>query len=259
MALLRCEEPVSMTTDWFTMRDARLHLAPYSDPCFDIAVASTLTPAAPTTAGKHGLGMLSLGAGLPGGPEALAGQWRIAEDSAAKHGKTMDRRNWRLVMNIHVAEDDAQALRDVRHGERLESVTYFEDALGRPPGRSDDPLGEGVKSGSTLVGSPETVIKGIQRLVELSDGGFGGMMFRANEWADREATWRSYELFARWVMPHFQGSLAQPTGSWEWAKANRGTIFGPNVAALRKAYTDAGKPVPAEFAARASGARDASG
>ncbi len=256
MALLRCEEPVSMTTDWFTMKEARLHLAPYSDPHFDIAVASTLTPAAPTTAGKHGLGMLSLGAGLPGGPEALANQWRIAEESAAKHGKTMDRRKWRLVLNVHVAEDDERALRDVRIGERLESVTYFEDALGRPPGRSQDPLTDGVKAGTTLVGSPETVIKGIQRLVDLSDGGFGGFMFRAHEWADREATWRSFELFARWVMPHFQDSLAMPRQSWEWAKANRATVFSPNVAALRKAYTDAGRPIPADFAERAAGARD---
>ena len=258
MALLRCEEPVSMTTDWFTMREARLHLAPYSDPRFDIVVASSLTPAALTTDGKHGLGILSLGAGLPGGPEAIAGQWRIAEESAAKHGKTMDRKDWRLVMNVHVAEDDEQALREVRHGERLESVTYFEDALGRPPGRSEDPLTDGVKAGTTLVGSPETVIKGIERLVALSDGGFGGLMFRANEWATREQSWRSFELFARWVMPRFQGSLAMPTGSYDWAVANRATIFGPNVAALRKAFTDAGKEVPAEYAARASGARDAS-
>ncbi|HTN11294.1 MAG TPA: LLM class flavin-dependent oxidoreductase, partial [Acetobacteraceae bacterium] len=100
MALLACQEPVTVKTDWFELRDARLHLAPYSDPHFDIAVASTLTPAAPTLAGKHGLGMLSLGAGLPGGPDALAGQWKIAEESAAKHGKTMDRKKWRLVVNV---------------------------------------------------------------------------------------------------------------------------------------------------------------
>jgi len=256
MALLRCEEPVSMKTDWFEMHEARLHLAPYSDPHFPIAVASTLTPAGPTTAGKHGLGMLSLGAGLPGGPEALAGQWRIAEETAAKHGKTMHRRDWRMVMNVHVAETDAQALEDVRAGERLETVTYFEEALGRPPGRSQDPLTDGVKAGVTLVGSPDTVAKGIQNLVDRSDGGFGGFLFRAHDWANREQTWRSYELFARWVAPRFQGSLDTIRASHEWARANRKTIFGPNVEALRKAFTDAGKPIPEEFHVRAAGARD---
>src|SRR2546421_13070850 len=40
--LLRCDEPVTMQTDWFELREARLHLAPYSDPRFHIAVASTI-------------------------------------------------------------------------------------------------------------------------------------------------------------------------------------------------------------------------
>ena len=34
--------------------------------------------------------------------------------------------------------------------------------------------------GATLVGSPELAIKGIERLVELSRGGFGGLLFRAH-------------------------------------------------------------------------------
>jgi limonene 1,2-monooxygenase len=254
MALLKCEEPVTMKTDWFELREARLHLAPYSDPCFDIAIASTLTPAAPMLAGKHGVGMLSLGAGMPGGPQAIAGQWRIAEENAAKHGKTMNRRDWRMVMNVHVAEDDETALRDVRVGERAETVGYFQDVLGRPPGRSEDPLSDGVKAGTTLVGSPDTVAAGIANLVRHSDGGFGGFMFRAHDWANREATWRSYELFARYVMPRFQGSLDTVAASFEWAKANRSTIFGPNVAAIRKAYTDAGRDVPEGFDARLTGA-----
>ncbi len=254
--LLKCEEPVTMKTDWFELRDARLHLAPYSDPCFPIAVASTLTPAGMQVAGKYGLGVLSLGAGIPGGPDALAGQWKIAEEEAAKVGRTMNRKDWRLVVNMHTAEDDELALREVQKGERLETVTYFEDTLGRPPGRADDPLREGVKMGTTLVGSPDTVARGIERLIEQSRGGIGGVMFRAHEWANREQTLRSYELFARWVMPRFQGSLDTVSGSREWTKSHRRTIFGPNVAAIQKAYTDAGKAIPEEFSQRVPGARD---
>ncbi len=256
MRLLACEEPVTMKTDWFELRQARLHLAPYTEPHFPIAVASTITPAAVISAGKHGLGVLSLGAGLPGGPEMLANQWKIAEESAARHGKTMDRRNWKLVVNVHVAEDDEEAMRQVKTSERHETITYFEETLGRPPGRSDDPLTEGVKMGTTLVGSVETVIRGIQRLEELSGGGFGGVLFRAHEWANREQTLKSYELFARYVMPRFQGSLDTVKASNDWARSNRKTIFSPNVEAVRRAYTDAGREVPAEFRQRTSGARD---
>ncbi len=256
MALLRCDGPVSMKTDWFELREARLHLAPYTDPHFPIAVASVMTPSGMVSAGKHGLGVLSLGAGLPGGPEAIAAHWKIAEETAAQHGTSMDRRQWRLVVNVHVAEDDELALRQVHAGERHETVTYFEETLGRPPGRADDPLRQGVKMGTTLVGTPDTVSKGIDRLTDLSRGGFGGLLFRANEWADREQTLKSYELFARYVMPRFQGSVDSVAASNAWARANRKTIFGPNVEAIRKAFTDAGRPVPKEFLARTAGGAD---
>jgi limonene 1,2-monooxygenase len=256
MALLRCDGPVTMKTDWFELREARLHLAPYTDPHFPIAMASVMTPAGMISAGKHGLGVLSLGAGLPGGPEAIAAHWQIAEETAAQHGKTMDRGQWRLVVNVHVADDDELALRQVHAGERHETVTYFEETLGRPPGRADDPIREGVKAGTTLVGTPDTVSKGIERLLGLSRGGFGGLLFRANEWANREETLKSYELFARYVMPRFQGSLDTVAASSEWARANRKTIFGPNVEAIRKAFTDVGRPVPKRFMERTAGAAD---
>ena len=100
-------------------------------------------------AGRHGLGVLSIGAGLPGAPEALAGQWQIAEE--------------------------------VHKGERRETLSYFGATLGLPPGRSNDPLCDGVKMGTKLVGDPDVDIKGIERLLNLSGGGFGGLMFRAHE------------------------------------------------------------------------------
>jgi limonene 1,2-monooxygenase len=251
MRLLACDEPVTMKTDWFELREARLHLAPYTDPHFPIAVASTITPAGVMTAGKHGIGVLSLGAGLPGGPEALSNQWKIAEETAAKHGKTMDRKNWRLVVNVHVSDDDEQALREVGRGERHETITYFEDTLGRPPGRADDPLREGVKMGTTLVGTPDTVIRGIERLQTLSAGGFGGVLFRAHEWANREQTLKSYELFARYVMPRFQGSLVGIEASYNRSVAHSQELFAARTAALETAHrafeekteTQAGTPV----------------
>jgi limonene 1,2-monooxygenase len=256
MRLLACEEPVTMKTDWFEIREGRLHLAPYSDPCFDIAVASTFTPAGMLAAGRHGLGVLSLGGALPEGPAALPKQWKIAEEEAAKHGKTMDRRKWRIVANTHVAEDDEQALREVHAGERCETVTYFEETLGRPPGRSVDPLRDGVKAGSTLVGSPDTVAKGIQRLIEFSQGGIGGIMFRAHEWANREQTMRSYELFARHVMPRFQGMLPTLFDSNEFVRGNIKKVVGGNVAAIQRAFTDVGHAIPQGYEARVVGFKD---
>ena len=244
MRLLACDGPVTMKTDWFELREARLHLAPYTWPRFPISVASSTTPSGALAAAKHGLGLISLGAGLPGGPQKLAEQWRMAEAEAAKHGQTMDRKNWRLVVNMHCAEDDERAMRECRVGERLETETYFGETLGRPPTRTEDPLGDGLKAGTTLVGSPDTVAKGIERLIGFSEGGAGGILFRSHEWADREQTLRSYELFARWVMPRFQGSLRMPAESREWCYQNREGIFAPNLQALKQAFVAAGQAVP---------------
>ena len=242
--LLACEEPVTMKTDWFELREARLHLAPYTHPRFPIAVASATTPSGVLAAGKYGVGLLSLGAGLPGGNAKLAEHWRLGEREAAKHGKALDRDGWRLVVNMHCAEDDERALREVRHGERLETLGYFSDTLGRPPMRSEDPLGDGLRAGTTFVGSPDTLIEGISNLLEYTEGGCGAVLFRAHEWANREDTLRSYELFARWVMPRFQGSVETTLASREWCSENRNGIFGPSINALRKAFTDAGQEVP---------------
>ena len=48
----------------------------------------------------------------------------------------------------------------------------------------------------------------VQKLVDQS-GGFGTLLLQGHDWANPEATRRSYELFAQDVMPHFQGQ-AQP-------------------------------------------------
>ena len=244
MALLACREPVTMKTDWFELRDARLHLKPYTKGGFPIAVASATTPAGVLAAGKHGVGLLSLGAGLPGGSAKLADYWKLGEAEAAKYGKTLNRDDWRLVVNMHCAETDELAMEEVRRGERVETLSYFAETLGRPPMRSENPLAEGLAAGSTLVGSPETIGAGIERLLGFTSGGAGAVLFRSHEWANREQTLRSYELFARWVMPRFQGSVETTIGSREWCSENRSGIFGPATGAFRKAFIDAGQEVP---------------
>ncbi len=42
---------------------------------------------------------------------------------------------------------------------------------------------------------------------------------------------RSYERFARYVMPVFQQSLDRPIGSSNWARENRKQVFGSTLEA----------------------------
>jgi limonene 1,2-monooxygenase len=60
----------------------------------------------------------------------------------------------------------------------------------------------------------------------------------ANEWADREAQKRSYELFARYVAPHFSDAARAPYRSMEWARENRPTFIGRVGEAIVKSMSD---------------------
>jgi limonene 1,2-monooxygenase len=247
LALLDGSEPVTMKTDWFELREARLQLLPYSDPCFPITVASALSPAGMVTAGKYGVGVLSIGGNILGGDDSIRRQWAMAEASAAEHGKTMNRADWRLVKSFHIAETREQAFRDVEAGERRETVNYFQGTLGQPAG--PDSLEELVRLGAAVVGTPDDAVAALENLKELS-GGFGGVLIRANEWAGREAVLRSFELLARYVMPRFQGVLQPVEASQAYVAANRRTIFSPSQAAIVKAFEDAGEEMPAAIKQR---------
>jgi limonene 1,2-monooxygenase len=240
MALLRGDEPVSMKTDWFELRDARLQLAPYSQPCFEVAVAASISPAGPRAAGRHGLGLLSVGATSESGFDVLDQHWGVMEETAAEHGRTADRARWRLVGPMHLAETKEQARRDVEFG-LVDFANYFRHVLPVSPvgtgERLEDIIAEVDRSGFAVIGTPDDAVRQIDRLVEQS-GGFGTYLVFAHEWADREATLKSYELFARYVMPHFQGSLRAPAASCEWVTGSGGTFVEQAGDAIMKAISD---------------------
>jgi limonene 1,2-monooxygenase len=208
--LLRSDEPVTYQGDWFSLVEGRLHLKPYQRPHFPIVVASAQSPAGMVLAGKYGFDVLSFSAyqGVRGAVD-LQAQWRIAEETAAEHGASMRREGWRLVVPVHVAESRQQAIEDVRAGSAAFMKEYQGGVLGRHmpvDGPHELIVDRMVETGSWLIGTPDHVIEKLRFLDEVS-GGYGGLMIMAHEWANREATLRSYELFARHVMPHFQGSL----------------------------------------------------
>src|SRR6185436_18820128 len=117
MRLLTETEPITHKSDWFELHNATLHLRPYSKPHFPISVASVQSPAGVTLAGKHGAGVLTLAisTGMRGAVDPKQ-QWAIAEETAAKHGKSMDRGEWRLVTPLHVAPTRKEALADIKDG-----------------------------------------------------------------------------------------------------------------------------------------------
>ena len=214
MRLLRGEEPVTATTRTHRLIDARLHLRPYSDPLFDVTVAAVASPTGPRLAGRHGIGLLSIGATLTQeGFDALAHHWDVVQERAAAHQRGVDRASWRLVGLMHVAETREQAYREVEHG--IEQwFRYFQKVAAFPQmavegGDIREMIEYINEAGIGAIGTPDDAAAQVQRLVDQS-GGFGAMLLLAHEWANPQATRRSYELIAQHVMPRFQGH-AQPT------------------------------------------------
>ena len=253
LALLRSDEPVTRDCGWFTLKEARLHMRPYSRPHMEVAVAAQVSPAGPRVAGKHGASLLSLGATTAGGFDVLGAHWGTCEELATEHGQTVSRANWRLVGPMHIAPTMDQARREVEFG--LPAwVDYFQRVAALPlvgeATETQDMVDAMNASGLAVIGTPDDAAAQIERLWEKS-GGFGTYLLMGHDWADREATLRSYELIARFVMPRFQGTLSRLRESRDWAAANRGSFIGRAVEAVGKAIQD-------HYAERADRKREAS-
>jgi limonene 1,2-monooxygenase len=237
MRLLTEIEPITYESDWFELHEAVLHLRSYQQPHLPVAVASVQSPAGVLTAGKHGASVLSLS--IP--REAVRSTtlkelWAIAEESAAEHGKTMHREDWSLVVGCHLAETRKEAFEDIRIGSARVVTEYFSETLGNPI--PDTPfekiVDHMVDSKQWIVGTPDDCIAAIEELQEMS-GGFGRLLIRVEDWTSREKNDRSYEMVARHVMPHFQGSLAGIIASNNSVKERKEVLSANQLAGLQRA------------------------
>ena len=239
-------EPITHKSDWFQLNEAVLQLRPYQRPHIPVAVASVQSPAGVGLAGKHGAAVLSMSVPRDTVREtSLKELWSIAEESAAEHGKTVRREDWGLVVGLHLADSRQEAFEDIRVGSGRVVTEYFGQTLGNtiPDVPANQIVDYMVEHNQWIVGTPDDCIAGIERLQEIS-GGFGSFMIRVEDWAPREKLLRSYELLARYVMPHFQGSLEGIKVSNRWATQRREALQANRVAGLRTAteayYTQRG-------------------
>jgi limonene 1,2-monooxygenase len=240
MALLTSDEPVTRRTDWFQLVEARLQLKSYTQPHLPVAVAASQSPAGVQLAGRHGAGLLTnaVNVGVRG-PVDLRSQWRIAEEAAAEHGKTMRREEWRLSTPVHLSDSREQALADVRETGAELYVEYLDKAVGNPapPGPPESVIDRMVDSGAAVIGTPDDLIAAIEGYQE-NTGGFGGLLVRAHDWTTWDKTRYSFELLARYVMPRFQGSLQGLEASYWDARGRIDDLRAIRKAAIEKAHED---------------------
>lgn len=207
--LLRTDEPVTMKTEWFTLDDAYLQVRPVQEN-MEIVAAVSLSPSGMKLAGKYGLSVISVASYSEEGLQALPTQWGWAETYAQEFGNPVSRDNWRVMMPFHIAETRQRAFDDIYDGLAHWHNAYNVKVLARPGAEHvDDPKGFAhklVERGGGIIGTPDDAVEAIHRLHDLA-GGFGTLVGFMHDWANHEATLRSYDLFARYVIPRIQGLI----------------------------------------------------
>jgi limonene 1,2-monooxygenase len=230
--------PVTKKTDWFDLVEARLQFRGYSQPMMEMAVASSRSPTGALAAGKHGIGMLSIGGTSDDALKAHASNWGVYEEAARAGGKKIDRSKWRIVTFAHVAETREQARADMAFG-LAEFCRYFAEVATFPiipPDVTGDPADYLVSSGLACIGTPDDCVRHFERLWKGSNGGFGAVLTLSHNWADWPATQKSYELMARYVHPHFQRNANElRMASWDAAAAQYATAGAQSKAAVQAA------------------------
>ena len=236
--LFEGEERFSYESDWFKLRDAKLHLKPFQEN-MEFAVASQISPSGMTLAGKHQAGVLSIGAMVAEGMRSLPTQWSFAEESAAKHGNSVDRKNWRIVMNWHIAETRKEARLQAREGLLRHNNDYSVATLNPDEGtiyKSPDDAVDGVafsENSTAVIGTPDDLIAKIKEMISIT-GGFGCVIGFAHDWANRENTLKSWDLVARYVIPEINGLLDDYRESHEFVTNNRETWVRAREAVMNK-------------------------
>jgi limonene 1,2-monooxygenase len=221
-------ERVTMKTDWFTLQDAALQLLPLQEE-MPFAVASQISPSGMTLAGKHGIGVISIGSLSEEGLNALATQWSFAEQAAAKNGQRVDRKDWRVLLSWHIAETREKAIAEAREGLLRHHNEYIVGTLQRPGAKPFKDTDEAIEKtayvdgASATIGTPDDLVERIKSVIEIS-GGFGTVVGFVHDWANPENTFRSWDMVARYVVPEINGYLRKLRESRDFVATNRGVF-----------------------------------
>jgi limonene 1,2-monooxygenase len=218
-------ERVTAKSEWFTMQDAALQLLPLQQE-MPFVVASQISPSGMTLAGKHGIGIISIGSMSHEGLQALPTQWGFAEAAAAKHGTTVDRKNWRVLLSWHIAETREKAREQAKHGLMRHHNEYITATLQRPGAKPFKNPDEAVDltafsdNAAATIGTPDDLVQRIKSVLEVS-GGFGTVVGFVHDWANPENTMRSWDMVARYVVPEINGYLRELRQSRDFVANNR--------------------------------------
>jgi limonene 1,2-monooxygenase len=227
--LLESEEPISHQGEYWQFEDMQLQLRSFQQPRLPLAMPSAATPANLEMIGRNNMIWMS-----PTGknrPDARK-NWEIVEKGAQEAGRIADRDNWRIATYMYLSDSAEKAWDEVREGIMREAEYFSAIGLrGHYAEYEGQPFSEFTPESCAdrrdwVIGTPDDAIAWLDAKME-ETGGFGGLLLHSPEWTNRHKWERSMEMFARYVMPHFQGHNQTFKSEWDkvQAKTDDGKIL----------------------------------
>ena len=147
------------------------------------------------------------------------------------------------MMAWHIAETREQARNEAVDGLQRWHNEYNVHVLGRPGAVHvadkwellDQMTGAaGTSAGAGVVGTPDDLIAAIRHLQQIT-GGFGVVLGFAHDWANREASMRSWELVSRYVIPAINGTVRPMQAYADYVHENKPALMaGAGAAIMQK-------------------------
>lgn len=194
----------------FSDKWAGPHLKPLQKPHPPMAIVG-MQPTSPSLAEAGVRGLLPISQQVSS--EVLRQHWETYSNGAAGSGEGADRKDWRVIRDIFVAETDDEAMRLVLDGamgaawreHTLNSFRAMGAAKLLAPISEDKLTIEYLAENFWLIGSPDTVGEKITALYD-ETGGFGTLLSLSYDYSDDPEPYRrSFELLGREVAPRLAG------------------------------------------------------
>jgi len=132
---------------------------------------------------------------------------------------------------VHIAETREKAFENIKFGFH-KWQDYFAGiaAVAGRQAMEAQSIDDLIKQGVIVVGTPDDAITQIQRLQQ-KQGEFGCFLQLAHNWADFEATKKSYEMWQRYVTPVINKSNEARAIAFDWARDNKERFIGAAMSA----------------------------